>query len=203
MGWGIGDLKKTNFARSIIDTVEAAKQVKEAAVSPTDFLKLPRYITGARVYLMVGGQLIGIAQNFSWTVTNGAEVITTVDSHLPYEVVPTTFSIRAQISQLIDPDESAESQGLWSTLASNPHQPNMEVSIFDKLGTNLVNIRGIPDRITNNIGAGSLATRNVSFVGYMFTHNVSQGFEPYNEEEFNKKLKSASEKVSSATGGIF
>jgi hypothetical protein len=87
-------------------------------------------------------------------------------------------------------------------MSSNPHQPNMEISIYDKTGVNLLNVRGMANRISQNISAGQLMSRDVSFQGTMFTHNVSQGFVPYNEEDFTDKLKSARDKVSKATLGI-
>ena len=202
MSWGVGDIRKTKFAQSISNMASAAVRLKEAATSPTDFLKMPRYISGARVYLMVGGDLLGIATSVSWTVGNTVDANVTIDSNIPFEIIPNTFSIKMQISQLVDPDDSPESQGLWSTMTSNPHQPNIEVSVYDKIGTNLVNIRGMPDRITQNIQAGQLMTRNVSITGVMFTHNVSQGFEPYKESEFMSKLKNAKNSVSKNTLGL-
>lgn len=202
MGWEVGDLKRTRFANSIMNTVEAVKNIKKAALTPEEFLKLPQFVSGARVYLMVGGQLIGLATSFQWSVNSSVEPILTVDSDIAWEVVPNSFSIRASISQIIDPDESAESQGLWATMRSSQHQPNMEISVFDKLGTNLVNIRGMPTQITHNIQAGQVATRNVSFVGYMFTHNVSQGFEPYDDAGFVKAMRRTAQNISSTTGGF-
>lgn len=202
MGWDVGDLKRTRAATGIQNAVNSIKQVKEAAVDPAKFLKYPQYISGARVYLMIGGQLIGICTDFSWSIESGVETTTTVDSHIPFEVNPTALVIRANMAQVMDPDDSPESQGLWATMQSNPHQPNIELSVYDKLGTNLVNLRGMPASIRSNIRAGVLASRNVSFVGYMFTHNVAQGFEPYDDATFTKALRTAAENVSDATGGI-
>ncbi len=202
MAWDTKDLQKTRFAEGLRNIANAAKQIQTAFTSPEQFLKMPRHLTGARVYLMVGGELIGLATNFSWSISNQVEEITSVDNHIPFEIVPTTFSIRASITQIVDASDSPESQGLWANMSSSQHQPLMEITVYDKLGTQIVSLRGMPERITTSIQPGQLTTRNVSFVGSIYTHNTTQQFKPYDESEFANKLRGIGDKVSSATKGI-
>jgi hypothetical protein len=74
--------------------------------------------------------------------------------------------------------------------------------VYDKLGTQIVSLRGIPERIATSIQPGSLTTRNVSFVGSIFTHNTAQQFKPYDEDDFANKMRGVGNKVNNATRGI-
>jgi hypothetical protein len=105
-------LYKTKFAIGIKNAVKQAEQIKNAALSPEEFLKTPKLISGGRVYLVIGGELVAFCQSISWSINNVVEVNTSIDSHVPWEIIPTVFSITLNIRQLVLEDESAESQGL-------------------------------------------------------------------------------------------
>lgn len=140
---------------------------------------MPKYVSGARAYVTVSGELVAVCQDFNYTIDFTPEETRTIDTHVPWDISVGQVSIRASLRQLVDPSESPESQGLWANMASIIHQPLIELEVFDKLGQKMFYARGMFTRISGSITIGNLSNRSVDFVGTAYAHNVTQSFAPY------------------------
>jgi hypothetical protein len=174
-----------SFTGSINKILEERIQAEEEAIAqgknPDSIF--PQYFSGARAYVTISGELLAVCQDFNYTIDFVPEETRTIDSHLPWDISVGQVSIRASLRQLVNPSESPESQGLWSNMASIIHQPLIELEVFDKLGQKMFLARGMFTRISGNVSVGSLANRNVDFVGIAYAHNVTQSFVPYKSQK--------------------
>lgn len=139
---------------------------------------LPELTSGARAVVFVGGQVIECT-NVSFQTAVQTEVLQTVDTHIPWEVIPGQIAVAASLAEFVDPRTSAEKRGLFATMASFPHQPMVELQVFDKTGAELFASRGYFVRTSVSTGVGGLSQRSMEFVGVGYAHNVAQTFRPY------------------------
>lgn len=164
-----------------LEHAKEAKRQEEAGRDPD--VVMSKYYSGARAYVVVSGELIAVCQDFNYTIDFVPEETRTIDTHIPWDISVGQVSIRASLRQLIDPAESPESQGLWANMASIIHQPLIELEVFDKLGQRMFFARGMFTRISGSVTVGTLANRNVDFIGTAYAHNVSQTFVPYRKKD--------------------
>jgi len=156
---------------------DEARRQEDAGRNPD--VVMPKYHSGARAYVVVSGELVAVCQDFNYTIDFVPEETRTIDTHVPWDISVGQVSIRASLRQLVDPAQSPESQGLWANMASIIHQPLIELTVFDKLGQRMFYAKGMFTRISGSVTVGSLANRNVDFVGTAYAHNVTQTFFPY------------------------
>lgn len=186
----------TSWSQGITELQTATERAKAEVKNPN--AKFPQYTSGSRAYILVKNVPIAVCMNMSWSVETGYEEIRTIDSNLPWDVSVGQTMIRANLTQIIDPNTSAESQAIFTTMQSSLHQPFVTLEVYDKLGARLFYSRGMFLSINSNVAVGNLSTRSVSFVGMVYAHNVKQEFEPYPPDE---KTKSISDALNNAIGG--
>lgn len=141
--------------------------------------QFPELSSAGRAYVLVGGKPIALTQNIQFRVSLSPKEIRTIDTALPWSVYATQIQVQASLSQLVDPKNSAEAQGLFHTMASAIHQPLVELEVFDKIGTRLFFARGMFYDSAVTMTNGQLSVRSCSFVGSLYAHNVKQSFKPY------------------------
>lgn len=161
--------------------------------------KFPQYSSGSRSYISVKGLPIAVCMNMSWSVDTSYEEVRTIDTQLPWDISLGQISVKANLSQIIDPDTSAESQAIFSTMAQNMHQPFVTLEVYDKLGARLFYSKGMFVSMNSQMTVNGLSTRSVSFVGIVYAHNVDQKFVPYSPQG---KISSLNDALNKATGAI-
>lgn len=197
----IRSAKLLNGAKNLQTQWERLKQ--ELNGSADAFAKYPQFATGARAYVIVSGKPYAVAQRVNYRTQMGYEENRTVDTCFAWEIIPGQVSIHAQLQGLIDPNQPAESDALWSTMASIVHQPNVTLEVFDKLGERMFYAVGMFIGLTNNIGMGTTAERGLEFVGYAFAHNVEQSFRAYDPtNKVADKLNALAGDLKSRFGGL-
>jgi hypothetical protein len=152
--------------------VVAAKQANPNAQFPT-------YSSGARSFIKVAGKPLGVCLDFRWQITIATSEIRSIDTNLPWDLVPGQISISATLNEIMDPRTSAEHQGLFHTIQSSMHQPYVEMEITDFTGASLFFARGMFVNLTGSVARGQLSSFSVGFVGVAYQHNVYQEFKPY------------------------
>ena len=164
----------------------------------------PLYGSGARSYVRVAGTPIAVCQSFSWRVVADTSEIRTIDTNLPWDLVFNQISITANLSELMDPRGSLESQGLFHTIQSFIHQPFVEMQVLDAIGSNLFFARGAFVGMNGAVNTGQLSRFSVDFKGVAYQHNVFQQFKPYSNlgGAIGGALKGISGAISSLGGGF-
>lgn len=197
----------------LIDT----KALAEAYVEARERAKkhpgnqIPIYNTGARSFIRVAGKPIGVCQDFRWQINAQASEIRTIDTNLPWDMVPNQILITASLSQIIDPSGSLESQGLFHTIQSMIHQPYVEMQVLDAAGYSIFFARGMFTGMNGQIARGQPSTWGANFQGVAYQHNVFQEFKPYPDDVLSKFIANkvlgpamqALQAFSEFTGGFF
>lgn len=199
------DWRNAKFLRGVRNLQQAADQLKNDLQDRTDqFAKTPQFVVGGRAYIMVSGKPLALAQRCTWRTSVSADEIRTVDTHMSWDIAVGQTSIQVSLSELVDPNSPAETEGTWATMASLIHQPAIELEIFDKMGERIFFARGMFTSMSCGIGNGSLAERSLEFLGIAYAHNVDQSFKPYDpKNEIASAFKEASKKLRTITGGMF
>lgn len=188
------------MADSINSNITNARTATDRAKAEIDNInaKFPQYSAGSRSYISVKGQPLAVCMNMSWSIDTAYEEIRTIDTQLPWDVSLGQITIRANLSQIIDPNTSAESQAIFSTMAATMHQPFVTLEVYDKLGARLFYSKGMFVSMNSTVPVNGLSTRSVSFVGMVYAHNVNQAFEPYSPDS---KKTSLTDDLNKLTGG--
>lgn len=140
---------------------------------------LPRYGSGARSLIRIGGKPIAVAQSFRWQISYNATPIHTLDSLFPWDIDIGQVRINGRLEQIIDPTDSAEANGLFHTMQSVLHQPLVEMQVLDALGTSIFFCRGMFIELNGSLQQGQLGIQSVTFIGVAYQNNVFQEFQPY------------------------
>lgn len=165
----------------------------------------PTYSTGARSYIRVGGKPIAVCMDFRWQISAQATEIRTIDTNLPWDLVPNQIIVNATLNQIIDPRSSLETQALFHTIQSTVHQPYVEMQVLDAGGQSLFFARGMFTGVSGQIARGQLSTWSATFQGVAYQHNVFQEFVPYDASMLQGTLDEVNDalgKLSSLTGGF-
>lgn len=140
--------------------------------------QFPKYFSGARCRLRVNGDVIGAALEVSWSVNSEMREIRTIDSYVPWEIVPGQITISANLKRIIDPNRQAASDGLYSTITSHLHQPYASIEVVDRIGGLVFLARGMFKDLKGTVANQQLGVESVSFIGYYWKENVTQRFSP-------------------------
>lgn len=165
----------------------------------------PTYSTGARSYIRVGGKPVAVAMDFRWQISSSASEIRTIDTNLPWDLVPNQITISASLSKFVDPSKSLEGEGLFHTIQSMIHQPYVEMQALDASGHSIFFARGMFTGMNGNIARGQLSTWGANFQGVAYQHNVFQEFRPYNDSLIQNALDIINDTlgdISDFTGGF-
>lgn len=166
--------------------------------------KIPKYSSGARSFVRIGGKPIGVAQRVQWEITFSGTPIHTVDSVFPWDIDVGAARISAQLESIMDPFKGQESDRIGAIMSAAIHQPIVELQIVDMTGTCLFYSKGMFLSIKGNVPQNGVGTWNASFIGIAYQHFVGQQFKPYNgiSSTIGKLLNDAKNFVSDLTGGI-
>ncbi|CAB5221512.1 hypothetical protein UFOVP244_183 [uncultured Caudovirales phage] len=165
---------------------------------------IPKYGSGARSLIKVAGKALGVALDFRWSVSAQATEIRTIDTNLPWDLVPGQITITASLNQIHDPTQSLEQYGLFSTMQAMVHQPYVEIQVLDASLINIFFARGMFTAVNGNISRGQLTSISASFQGVMYQHNVVQEFEPYSKAgDALEMVGSGMKLLKSISGGFF
>jgi len=140
--------------------------------------QLPEYFSGARAILTVNGQRIGAAMEVSYSVSVDHTELRTIDSSLPWELIPGQIKIKASLRRIISPDRSLAGDGLFTTITSSLHTPYSSIELRDRTGNIIFYAKGSFTEIQGSVQNGQLGVESVSFVGYYWKENVRQEFNP-------------------------
>lgn len=196
---------KTNGPRNI-SNVQQSSAVLAPTVQP-DYQggAAPFYSTGARAFIRVGGQAIGVAQSFSWKVSYSGNPVNTIDAVEPWDIDVGRLNISGSLSQIIDPTKGPEADGLFAIMQAAIHQPMVEIQVLDALGTSLFFARGMFLAVNGNVSRGQVSNLSAEFLGVVYQHYVNQGgFTPYGSVAgaASKIAKNLRNLASDLTGGI-
>lgn len=183
-----------------------ANQYQAALKSASGKALLPTYSSGARSYIRVAGKALGVSQDFRWQINAQATEVRTIDTNLPWDLIPNQIMISGSLNQIIDPTKSLESQALFHTIQSMVHQPYVEMQVLDAAGHSIFFARGMFTGMTGQVARGQLSNWGANFQGVAYQHNVFQEFQPYPVGLFADALDLVNDllgKASSRTGGFF
>jgi hypothetical protein len=167
------------FDKAAKDFENNRKSSFEIAKAWAEKRPIPKYGSGARSLIKVGGKALGVALDFRWSVSATATEIRTIDTNIPWDLVPGQITISASLNQIIDPTESLEQYALFSTMQAMVHQPYVEIQVLDASLLNIFFARGMFTSVNGNISRGQLSSMSATFQGVMYQHNVYQQFTPY------------------------
>ena len=151
-----------------------ANQAANDAKKKNPSAQFPLYSSGARSYIRVAGKPLGVCLDFRWQINIATTEIRTIDTNLPWDLVPGQISIAATLNEIVDPRSSAEAQGIFHTIQSAVHQPYVEMQVTDFNGATLFFARGMFTSLTGSIARGQLSSFSCGFVGVAYQHNVYQ-----------------------------
>ena len=185
------------------DPLTITKSLIAGAKETNPSSQLPYYSSGARSYVRVAGKPLFVCLDFRWQINIMTTEIRTIDTNLPWDLVPGQISIAATLNEIIDPTKSAESQALFHTIQSAVHQPYVEMEVTDYTGTTLFFARGMFTSLTGSVARGQLSSFSVGFVGVAYQGNVYQEFKPYSgASQLGSVVSNFTGAVSNATGGF-
>lgn len=168
--------------QSFPDTELALERARFKANRDNADKQLPEYFSGARCRLLINGETIGAALEVSWSVTSEMQEIRTIDTFLPWEIVPGQMTISANLKRVVDPRRQLGSDGLYSTITSYLHQPYASIEVRDRLGNLIFLARGMFKDLQGTVANGQLGVESLNFVGYYWRENVAQEFSPVKED---------------------
>lgn len=157
---------------------------------------LPKYASGARTLIRIGGKPIGVALDFKWSVSAQATEVRTIDTNLPWDLVPNQIMIAGTLNQIMDPLDSLEKYAIFSTMQAMIHQPLVELQLLDVQGVSIVLMRGMFTGVSGSMSHGQLMNISANFQGVLWQHNVAQEFTPYS------LVGDLFESVTDALGGL-
>jgi len=194
------------FAKGGKSEIKNAKgEIKSVGVVPSIAGQLPKFSSGARSYIRVGGKPLGVALDFRWQISAQATEVRSIDTNLPWELVPNQINISATLSQIIDPSTSNEAQGTFHTIQSMVHQPYVELQIQDASGYSVFFARGMFTGVSGQVSRGQMSTTSATFQGVLYQHNVFQNFTPYPGQPLSgllKGMKNLQKTLSKVSGGF-
>ena len=127
----------------------------------------PKIHTGARAIIKINDQVVIFALACQYDIMTDHKVINTVDNPLPEEIVPTNIDVRATVSVLRVPRESAAVLAYQPTILNSLHQGYVSIEIRDR-GTDdtiLFIPKALMSRRTGAIAARRLAAETWVFRG--------------------------------------
>ena len=160
---------------------------REAYVYSKEMPKFPEYFTGARAIIWVNQKKIAAAMDVSWNVSIDTKELRTIDSYMPWELIPGQTKVTASLRQIMHPNRTVTSQGLFTIIGAVLHTPYATIEVRDKLGNVMFFAKGMFTDLEGSVGTGALGIESVRFTGYYWRQNDQQSFDP---EIGNKDLAS-------------
>ena len=138
----------------------------------------PEYVTGARATIRVNHKKVAAALDVSWTVNIEHTEVRTIDTQLPWELIPGQITVDAQLRRIIHPDTTAPQDHLFTILQAGLHTPTATIIVSDKLGTPMFTAKGSFVSWSGNVAVGAVAIESVRFKGIYWRDNTQQYYDP-------------------------
>lgn len=187
---GAGDLLNLAPTGSPMWYVQERTKAEISAFDRGEVLpKFPEYFTGARAIIWVNQKKVAAAMDVSWSVSIDTKELRTIDSYMPWELIPGQTKVTATLRQVMHPDRTVTSQGLFTIIGAVLHTPYASIEVRDKLGNPMFFAKGMFTDLEGNVGTGSLGIESVRFMGYYWRQNDQQNFDPgIANQNFGQKL---------------
>jgi hypothetical protein len=140
--------------------------------------KYPEYVTGARAVIKVNNKKVAAALNVSWSVSIEHTENRTIDSQMPWELMPGQVTVEAQLRRIIHPDTTAPNDHLFTVLQAGLHTPTATIIVSDRLGNPLFTAKGNFTSWSGDISAGAVGIESVRFKGIYWRDNTQQYYDP-------------------------
>jgi hypothetical protein len=141
-------------------------------------ITFPEFATGARSVIYVNDVRIAAALDVSYSVNIEHTELRTIDSQLPWELIPGQISIEATLRRIVHPDTTVTQDNLFTIIQAALHTPYAGLKIQDKLGNVLFYAKGSFTSLQGNIAVGQANIETVRFQGYYWRQNDAQAFYP-------------------------
>lgn len=174
-----GDMFKNSGVLSSVALVTARGEAQLAAAkSNKPDILFPEYGTGARSVIYINDQKIGAALDVSYSVNIEHTEIRTIDSQLPWELIPGQISIEASLRRIVHPDTTVTQEHLFTIITAALHTPYASIKIQDRLGNTLFYAKGSFVSLQGQVAVGQVNIESVRFQGYYWRQNDAQLFIP-------------------------
>jgi hypothetical protein len=177
-----------NLVGSIASLDPALQTVEARANAVRNFYKkegrlpsvafLPSYVTGARAVVYVNQKKVAACLDVAWSISVETQEIRTIDSQMPWELVPGQIKVNASLRRLIHPDRTAAGDHLFTIITAALHTPTATIEIRDRLGNPLFIAKGSFTDLEGSVSTGKIGIESVKFSGYYWRQNDQQAFEP-------------------------
>lgn len=171
------------------ETKLALERGKIALANANNGKMLPEFATGARSIIYINDQRIAAALDVSYSVNIETHELRTIDSQLPWELIPGQISIEATLRKIVHPSVTATSEHLFTIITAALHTPYASLKIQDKLGNVLFFARGSFVSLQGTTSVGQTNIESVRFQGYYWRQNDSQMFIPDPPDGITGSLK--------------
>lgn len=188
----VGDNYTTQQQKALGRTVtNQIKQIEAISKSSNGLDSFPALSSGGRTFVTIAGKPAAVCLEFSYSVTTDYEEIRTVDSQLPWDIMPGQIKISGTLTRFVDPESSFEADGMFATMQSSLHQPFVELLVQDSNGIAQFFCKGMFVSMNAKYAVGQLTINSATFVGIQYQHYVYQEFTAYPNDfasELNRKL---------------
>ncbi len=135
-------------------------------------------MTAANVKVILNDRVVGFCTEFSWTINFGTKAITTIDSIIPAELMPTGYVTGFTMQGVRILEHNFEDLGLLNYAGLNLDAPYFSVAVLERLsGKPVCNMKAVMiNSIENTITAKGLATFNLSGTGFVALSGSAAGY---------------------------
>jgi hypothetical protein len=138
----------------------------------------PTFASGARAVIKVNGSKVAAALEVTWSVSIEHTELRTIDTQMPWELIPGQITVEASLRRLINPDRTAPGDHLFTVLQAALHTPTAEIEIRDRLGNPLFVAKGSFVSWQGQLNTGQLGIESVRFKGLYWRDNTQQSYNP-------------------------
>lgn len=160
------------------ETKLALERGKLALANATTGKMLPEFATGARSIIYINDQRIAAALDVSYSVNIDTNELRTIDSQMPWELIPGQISVEATLRKVVHPSVTVTSEHLFTVITAALHTPYASLKVQDKLGNVLFFARGSFVSLQGSVAVGQTNIESVRFQGYYWRQGDSQMFIP-------------------------
>lgn len=156
---------------------------------PKKVITFPEFSTGARSIIYVNDQRVAAALDVSYNVSIEHTELRTIDSQLPWELMPGQITVEATLKRIVHPNSTVTQDHLFTIIQAALHTPYAGLKIQDKLGNVLFYAKGSFTSLQGQIAIGQANIETVRFQGYYWRQNDAQAFYPVSAQTVSTVLK--------------
>jgi hypothetical protein len=94
--------------------------------------KFPEFATGARSIIYINEQRIAAALDVSYSVNVESTELRTIDSQMPWELIPGQIAVEASLRRIVHPSNTVTQEHMFTTITAALHTPYASLKIQDK-----------------------------------------------------------------------